>query len=283
MRVDYENYFIQPGYPKPFSGTTYELGQYSPSEISLSATRLMEAKEAGLFFEPSLDIYDEEGNVSEEKVEKVNHLELLQEMFKNIDSIIPRYAALNVYATLKRIPKKFFEIAQIKKLTWVKKKDIKPEPNDYYICGHIKHDNYYEFLVYQPYYLYLVVPLVRPIVNITPGMSVASYATAKTFARILFYQLAKYFPETIEMFLEERGWSREKEEGYYQSGQLYGLPTQKQFYHKNDSERFSYATTFSPVEDFVETFVYYYYHRAFLQNFPTPYDFWRRLEKILKL
>lgn len=281
MRVSFEHPIIQPGYPKPLSDTTYEVGQYAPSELSLSYLRLLEAKNAGLFYDPSLDIYDEEGNISEKKLEQINVEHLLSKYFDSVDPQIPRFAAINIYSVLNRIPNKYFFYLDIKKISWIKKSEME-EANDFSILGFVKKENYFELLVYQPYYLYLVIPLVRPIHGYSQGLSVSSYATAKIIGRILFFVLGQKFPEILEDFIETRQWTKEQKPGFYKSGEYFYFPSQKNFYH-GPKERFSYFTTLSPQDDFAEGFVYYYFHRLFFQRFPEFFAFFKRLEGALKI
>lgn len=283
-RISEDNPLIAPNYPVPFSNNFYEVGQYSPSDSTLSALRLLEAKDQGLFYDPTIDIYDDEGNIDENKVARLNKEELLSFAALVVDNVIPFYALLNLRAVFKQV-EIVFNLFKITKVYWHKKSEIRElvdfDPDLAIIGSSFSHDKIY-LHVFQPYYLYLTVPVVRRVPNFTQGISVASLATAKEIANITFQKLSASFPEQIEKFISLRGWKREKlSEEDLRAGEFFGLKLNKNLYHDND-EVISLESTLGPKEDFIEAFVFYFFHRNYLQQFPKVFAYMRNLEKFLE-
>lgn len=284
MRITSENPIIQPGYPVPFSSNVYEVGQYAPSEHTLTALRLLEAKDLGLFLDRTLDIYDKEGNIDEEKIKRLKKDEILNFAVEIVDESTPLYALLNIRAVYKNFNEKFFSVVKFNKLIWHKKSEISQIENvdsDLFIIGHEYTKQGTVLHVFQPYYLYITVPIVKRIPNISQGISVASLATARNFASLVFKRFVKVFPDLIEEFINLRGWSKELKENYLPSGQLFNLEVKKEWYHKNDGERFSIGSVLGPKEDFVDSLVFYYFHRNYLSQYPNVFKYFDYLDSFV--
>ncbi len=288
-RIDYENPIVQPGYPVPFSTNVYEVGQYAPSEHTLTALRLLEAKDLGLFLDRTLDIYDKEGNISEEKIKRLNKNEILSFAVRIVDEDTPLYALLNIRAVYKQFHENFFKLARFDKLFWHKKSEIslfKIDP-DLFIIGHKIERHSVDLHVFQPYYIYITVPVVKR-TEYSQGISVASLATARNYASLVFKKLAKNFPDIIEQFIHIRGWKRKKSEteelaeDLVKSGEVFGLSFNNNWYHKEDNERYSLGSVNNPKEDFIDGLVFYYFHRTYLQQFPSAYKFFSFLEEFVR-
>jgi hypothetical protein len=287
---DPDYYVIPPNYPIPFSTSRYEVGQYAPSDSSISALRLAEAHSLGLFLDPTVDIYDEEGNVSEKKVKRYNKSTLLDFAIPVVDENAPYYALFNIRAVMKQFPENLYKILKIKSLNWILRYQtakIDQQNYDLYVISHKMEGTFFEINIFQPYYIYITVPVVRMVPNVTPGISVASVATAETIAEISFSRILKVFPEYISEFLKVRGWTKEIPENqstyrYIKSGELYNIKTSNAWYHYDDNERFSINTVLSPKDDFVESFVFFYFHREFLEQYPKLYSFFDKLDKFIK-
>jgi len=289
---DPEYNIIPPNYPIPFSTSRYEVGQYAPSDASLSALRLSEANSLGLFLDPTIDIYDDEGNVSEKKVKRYSKDTLLDFAIPIVDHNIPYFALFNIRAVFKQFPENLFKILKIKSANWILRTQVMqtdPQHFELYIISYKPEGTFFELNVFQPYYIYITVPVVRMIPNHNPGLSVASLATAEVVAEISFSRLSKVFPEYINEFLKVRGWTKDIDEvkldsgkKFLKAGEFYDLNISNVWYHYDDNERFTINTTISPKDDFIDCFVFYYFHREFLENFPKVFSYFDRLDKILK-
>ena len=277
MRIG-ETKLVAPGYPTPFGDSQYEVGQYAPSDTSLSSVRLLEAKDLGLFFDPSIDIYNDEGNIAEEKVKRLNKQSLVSFFAESVEEEVPYYALLNVRAVLRHFNEGFFSFAKFFKITWHERTEIEDIRKQDLVILKLDEDEDKTYLrLYQPYYIYITVPVVRQIVGVFQGFSVASLATAQAYATFIFKKMIKLYPEKIEEFLLLRGWSKEPSEHSIESGKRFFLPS-KGYYHRDDNERYTVGSVLSPKDDFVDSLVFYYFHREYLQQFPNVYKYFNSLD-----
>lgn len=290
-RIGYRDSILEEGDPIPLKfGKYYEYGQYAPEESSLSFLRLLESKELGLFNDMHLDIYNDDGSLSENKVKllDINSLIISDLNIPNIENNIPKFAAINFYSVVKKF-EHFVKAHSISSLVWINFVDMLSLPNrKAFVTGLYNDNNKYKYVIYQPYYIYITVPYVNKIPTIQEGISVASVATAKTFAKSVFFNLLNKFPEKLYAFIKEVGWEKEQNieensKDYIKAGKKFNLPVNNKWYHSIYTPIISVNSCISPEEYFTDVLFYFYFHRAFLKSYSIElYNLLEDLEDFVK-
>jgi hypothetical protein len=288
-RVGYRDALVETGDPVPLKpGSFYEYGQYAPEEGTLSYLRLLESSEIGLFNDKDLDIYDSSGELSETKLRMLD----IQGLIKNelnipvVHEKLPRFAAINFYAVVKKFSA-YLRLHNIDSLLWVNFSEMLSLPNrKAYITGMSYEDGKFNFIIYQPYYIYITVPFVNKVPVLQEGISLASFSTSKTFSKIIYFNLLNKFPEKISEFLKDFGWrkegslSEEEKVNYIPAGEKFGLNISNSWMHSKDMPIISVTSTISPEEFFTDALTYYYFHRNYLQSVSN--DLFSSLEEMEK-
>ncbi|MEM3368521.1 MAG: hypothetical protein QXP88_00280 [Thermoproteota archaeon] len=274
-RVGYKDALVETGDPVPLKpGSFYEYGQYAPEEGTLSYLRLLESNEIGLFNDKNLDIYDSSGEISETKIRMLDIKSLINNDL-NIPVVhekLPRFAAINFYAVVKKFSA-YLRIHNIESVLWVNFSEMLFLPNrKSYITGMSYDSGKFNYIIYQPYYIYITVPFVNKVPLLQEGISLASFSTAKTFSKIIYFNLLNKFPEKIAELLKEFGWKKEntlteeEKEDYIHAGEKFGLNINNSWMHSKDMPIISVTSTISPEEFFTDALTYYYFHRNYLQS-----------------
>jgi len=287
------NAFLKAGYPNSYIdegdivsltfGETYEFGRVVPSDEVLTVLRLLEVDSAKLFFSRTLDIYDENGFLSEEKIK---NLDISKEFKQHFDIEIiegaPKFALIDVFAVFELI-KNLVLFSRIKKIRFVNHFDMDETLKRVAITGIYTEDGKnFEFIIYQPYHNYMIAPAVKHVAGTDYGLSLSSLSTAKTAIKALYRRSAIVFQEQIVKFLNAAGWKRREaikdEEFEYYAKSSSG----SSWFYRKDIPRISVLSAYSPEEDFVETTTYYYMHRFYLKEaFPERFKICAELDELI--
>ena len=284
LKAGYPNSYIDEGDIVPLTfGETYEFGKIVPSEEVFTVLRLLEVDSAKLFFSKTLDIYDEDGFLSEEKIKNLDIAKEFKQHF-DIEVIegVPKFALIDVFAVFEII-KNLVLFSRIKRVRFVNHFDIDKTLKRVAITGiHTEDGKDFEFIIYQPYHNYMIAPVVRHVAGTDYGLSLSSLSTAKTAIKAFYRRSAIVFQEQIIKFLNVAGWKRreaikdEEIEEYVRSS------SGSSWYYRKDVPRMSVLSAYSPEEDFVETTTYYYMHRFYLKEaFPERFKICTELDELV--
>jgi hypothetical protein len=284
LKAGYPNSYIDEGDIVPLTfGETYEFGKIVPSDEVFTVLRLLEADSAKLFFSRILDIYDDDGFLSEEKIK---NLDIAQEFKQHFDIEViegaPKFALMDVFAVFEVI-KNLVLFSRIKKIRFINHFEIDETLKRVAITGIYTDDGKsFEFIIYQPYHNYMIAPVVKHVAGTDYGLSLSSLSTAKTAIKAFYRRSAVVFQEQIIKFLSIAGWKRreaiedEELEEYARSS------SGSSWFYRKDIPRISVLSAYSPEEDFVETMTYYCMHRFYLKEaFPERFKICAELEELV--
>jgi hypothetical protein len=284
LKAGYPNSYINEGDIVPLTfGETYEFGRIVPSDEVFTVLRLLEVDSAKLFFTRTLDIYDEDGLLSEEKIKNLDIVKEFKQHF-DIEVIegVPKFALIDVFAVFEVI-KNLVLFSRIKKIRFVNHFDMDETLKRVAITGIYTEDGKnFEFIIYQPYHNYMIAPVVKHIAGTDYGLSLSSLSAAKTAIKAFYRRSAIIFQEQIVKFLNVAGWKRreaikdEELEEYAKSS------SGSSWFYRKDVPRISFLSAYSPEEDFVETMTYYYMHRFYLKEaFPERFKICEELDELV--
>jgi hypothetical protein len=284
LKAGYPNSYINEGDIVPLTfGETYEFGKIVPSDEVFTVLRLLEVDSSKLFFSRILDVYDEDGFLSEEKIKK---LDIAKEFKQHFDIEIvesaPKFALIDVFAVFEII-KNLVLFSRIKKIRFVNHFDMDETLKRVAITAVYTEDGKnFEFIIYQPYHNYMIAPVVKHVAGTDYGLSLSSLSTAKTAIKAFYRRSAAVFQEQIVKFLNIAGWKRREaikdEDLEYYAKSSSG----SSWFYRKDIPRISVLSSYSPEEDFVETMTYYYMHRFYLkESFPERFKICAELDELV--
>jgi hypothetical protein len=284
LKAGYPNSYIDEGDIIPLTfGETYEFGKIVPSDEVFTILRLLEVDSAKLFFSKTLDIYDEDGFLSEEKIK---NLDIAKEFKQHFDIEVvegaPKFALIDVFAVFEVI-KNLVLFSRIRKIRFINHFGMDETLKRVAITGIYTEDGKnFEFIIYQPYHNYMIAPVVKHIAGTDYGLSLASLSTAKTAIKAFYRRSAVVFQEQIVKFLNIAGWKRreaikdEELEDYIRSS------SGSSWFYRKDIPRISVLSAYSPEEDFIDTMTYYYTHRFYLKEaFPERFKICTELDELI--
>lgn len=295
IRVGQPGSLVRPGDPVPKIDNSlhgkqfYEAGQFAPSAEYLTSLKLQEMLQAGLLPATGLDIYDKDGKISESKVKDLDTAAVMEEYsIKAHNPTLPPFALIGLVSVFHNIDREVFDYANISYLDW--KSDI--NNNDYgnstlaeqaslysemtdtadrnLLTGYGRNGLNFSLVVFQPYFVYLSVPVVPAIKNVSSGLNVSSVSTLKTLGYILFDRLRLSDKIKYVEFLDAFGWKQENSvprsdaARYKVAGSEIGLNRGSSWYRDSGIPAVSTASTLSPKETFSELVLFYYVHRMYL-------------------
>lgn len=276
IRIGQANSLVKVGDPVPNKpGQYYELGQFSPSPQFLSAQKLQESKTAGLL-PTTLPIYDDEGNISEQKIDEIDIGKLLAPYgIYKYNKQIPVFAAVGFVASLQELDKPFFNYINIEYLEWVA--DINSQEDQInsaktLITGYGRMSKNFVFTIFQPFFNYLSTPLIPSIKGLSTGLSVSSYSVLKTLGYMAYDKMKIIDLQYFIDFLRKSGWDKynhiPKDEKlyYYKAGEELGYNKDTSWYRDSRIPTASVASTMSPKETFAEAFAFSFFHRMYLES-----------------
>jgi hypothetical protein len=284
LKAGYPNSYIDEGDIVPLTfGETYEFGKIVPSDEVFTVLRLLEVDSAKLFFSRTLDIYDEDGFLSEEKIK---NLDIVKEFKKYFDIEViegaPKFALIDVFSVFEVI-RNLVLFSRIRRIRFVNHFDMDETLRRVAITGIYTEDGKnFEFIIYQPYHNYMIAPVVKHVAGTDYGLSLSSLSTAKTAIKAFYRRSAVVFQEQVVKFLNVAGWKRreaikdEELEDYTRSS------SGSSWFYRKDVPRISFLSAYSPEEDFVETMTYYYMHRFYLKEaFPERFEICSELDELI--
>jgi hypothetical protein len=283
LKAGYPNSYINEGDIVPLTfGETYEFGKIVPSDEVFTVLRLLEVDSAKLFFSRTLDIYDEGGFLSEEKIKNLDMAKEFRQHF-DIEVIgnVPKFALIDVFAVFEII-KNLVIFSRIKKIRFVNHFDMDEALKRVAITGIYTEDGKnFEFIIYQPYHNYMIAPIVKHVAGTDYGLSLASLSTAKTAIKAFYRRSAIVFQEQIVKFLNVAGWKRREAIKDEELEDYARASSGSSWFYRKDIPRMSVLSAYSPEEDFVETMTYYYMHRLYLKEaFPERFKVCAELDEL---
>jgi len=284
LKAGYPNSYIDEGDIVPLTfGETYEFGKIVPSDEVFTVLRLLEVDSAKLFFSRVLDIYDEEGFLSEEKIK---NLDIAKEFKKHFDieviEGVPKFALIDVFAVFEVI-KNLVLFSRIKKIRFANHFEMDETLKRVAITGIYTEDGKtFEFIIYQPYHNYMIAPVVKNVAGTDFGLSLSSLSTAKTAIKAFYRRSAIVFQEQIVKFLNVAGWKRREAIKDEELEDYVRASSGSSWFYRKDVPRISVLSAYSPEEDFVETMTYYYMHRLYLKEaFPERFKICVELDELI--
>lgn len=280
LRVGDPDSIVKPGDPVPFKyGSFYEEGQYAPNEGTLSFLKLLEVEELGFFLDHEIDIFNESGNLDEEKVFSFDVKENFKKFLyvENVSDDFPRFVAINAISVLNRFFRNLKLLADIETVKFVNHNEIPEALKNRIVVGFSidpKTDKA-ELIFYQPYFVYMTVPIVKKVLSIRQGFSLSSFLTAKVYSKIIVRRLKQNFPDILFEWMEFRGWKKtENNENFYPSNSPYKL--------SKESDLITQRSTINPEEDLTDAIVFFFFHKNYLLSLNPDVvdkltDFWKRI------
>lgn len=290
VRVGQPGSVVKPGQPVPGRpGHYYETGQYAPSPISLTLLKLQEMDHAGLLPETGLDIFNKNGEIDQDKLESLNlKSETDKYMIEAHSPDLPAFAFVGLASVFHNIDQSIFRYLDMSYLDWVadvqtpaggalseqiaKFSEVTDVTSRNLITGYSRDHNGFKFAVYQPFFVYLSIPVVPAVRNISTGLSVAAVSALRTLGHMIFEKIQltdkKLFYETLDQlgWIHKSSMKRDESSEYVGAGTEIGRPRGSSWLRNKHMKPVSSTATLSPRETFSEAFMYYYVHRMFLEG-----------------
>ena len=302
VRVGKPGSIVKPGQPVPGKPNHfYEAGQYAPSPTHLTAIKLQEMQQAGLLPETGLDIFDDNGEISEEKLDSLNlKVETDKYMIEAHNPDMPAFAFVGVASVFHNVDQEIFPYLDIAYLDWVAETQMPiggtledqaarySEMTDVtsrnLITGFTRTEGGFQFAVFQPFFVYLSVPIVPAISGVTSGLNLSTVSTLRTLGHMVYERLRLSDKQMYYRMLDSIGWTRLESVPkmdiikYAAAGTEIGYPPRSKWLRDTSLSPVSAVATLSPRETFAEMFMYYYVHRLYLDNKGRNYvDFMKEL------
>ena len=312
VRVGEPESLVKPGDPVPGKpGHYYEAGQYAPSPERLSALKIQETVRAGLLPTVLEDkelskLFSKNGEVNTQRLKKFDFSPWLKKYgFTDIDYDLPGFAALVLISTLMIFPSSAFaKYVEFKRLVWVSAIEEIPEDLEEQravlaqnvslsrrtlILGSSVQEGKKALVLFQPFFVYMSVPILPGVPGITSGLSITTAAIMKIYGRETYRRLKRKNKSLYFEFLEIAGWKKKdeiltEEAPYYISaGRELGLKRKTKWARDTRKEPISSNAVISPLETFTEGYLYYWTHRLYLEKVsPELHEFFERLEEYIK-
>jgi len=202
---------------------------------------------------------------------------------------LPPFAAIGVLASFLAIAPQIFPFAKITGLSWIanieglqamsqeEQMDAISESTSIYkrnaITGHTRTEvGTYSFVVLQPYFVYMSVPVVPAVPNVSSGLSVATLSSAKTVGALVGKAIQTRNKDLWTDFIRAAGWKRKNDllpedmSSYHAAGWEIGAPRKTPWARNVTVAPLSANFTLSPLESFSEAFAFYWFHRQYMQT-----------------
>lgn len=290
LRVGQPGSLVKAGDPVPGKPNHYyESGQIAPSVEHLTSIKLQEMNQAGLLPDSGLDIYNKEGEISESKLKELNIQKGLQNY--NIGSAnpaLPAFAFVGLASVFNNVDEDIFNYLRIEYIDWmadaqqpegqfvslqeqaVQYSEITNTADKNIITGYGRKGTSFSLVVFQPFFVYLSVPVVPAIKNVSTGLNVSSVSTLKTLGYMVFDRLRITDKSKYVEFLNATGWKQKESIAsnetarYRVAGSEVGISRGSKWYRDSGKVAVSTSSTVSPKETFSEMFMFYYVHRMYL-------------------
>lgn len=275
LRVGQPGSIVKPGDPIPgHPGRYYESGMYAPSPQVLTSLKLQEMNSAGLL-PNTLDIYNSKNEIDDRKVQELDIAKLLAKYgIYSYSADLPNFAAIGLAVTFDEVDGDIFKYIKIGYLHWIPDTINEPtEPNSKnVITGYARYNKSFILSLYQPFFVYLGLPIVPGIKNVSTGLSVSSLSLLKTLGYMLYDSMKTIETKKFVSFLNVSGWERFEKIPkpqliyYAKAGEEIGIDKKTLWFRDTRIEAPSVNSVLSPKETFSETFAYYYVHRMYLEK-----------------
>lgn len=297
IRIGEPESLVKPGDPVPGKpGHFYETGQYAPSPERLSAIKLQESIRAGLLptimqYKELREVVNDQGEVDVNKLKNLDFLKYFRALgIQYVDENLPPFAAIGVLSSFLALIPQVFPFAKIKGLSWIanieglqamsqeEQMDTLAANTSIYkrnaITGYAAQNEMgiNNFVVLQPYFVYMSVPILPAIPNVSSGLSVATLSSAKTVGALVGKEVRKRNKDIWFEFLKASGWKRKQDllaeemADYHAAGWEVGAPRKTNWVRNVTVTPVSTNFAMSPIESFSETFAYHWFHRQYLQK-----------------
>lgn len=296
-RIGDSDSLVKPGDPVPGKpGHVYEAGQYAPSPERLSAIKLQESIRAGLL--PTLlehkelkQIIDDDGDVNVEKIKSLDFSKYFKAMgIEIVDANLPPFAGIGLLSAFLAIPPFIYPFSGIKAIAWManieglqqmaleEQMSAINDATQIYkrnaITGFTRFPKGagFTFVVLQPFFVYMSVPILPAIPNVSSGLNAATVSSVKTVGHLVAKTLQRRNKDLWNSFLSASGWKREsdlygeEESNYYPGGWEIGIKRSTMWYRDIRVTPISSNFTLSPNESFSEAFVYTWFHKLYMEK-----------------
>lgn len=289
VRVGEPGALVKPGDPIPGQiGRYYEAGQYAPSVEHLTSIKLQEMNQAGLLPRTGLDIYDENGNISEAKIKDLDiKKELKKYNIHSYSDTLPHFAFVGLASVLYNIDEDAVRYIDISRVEWVgdvnlgnhnmslmdqaeQFSDVVTTTDRNLISAYARQGTNFHLVLFQPFFVYLSVPIVPAIKNVSSGLNLASVSVLKTIGYMIYEKIKLVDKAKYVELLNSMGWKQKnsipanEQARFVLAGSEIGMPRGKSWYRDMSFNPVSTSATLSPKECFSELFLYYYVHRMYL-------------------
>jgi len=260
---------VMPGDLNPTNAIPYKAGQFAPSIDALTQDSLHGAKEAGVL--PSdLPIYDENGDISNEKLHEWNpEMDLAVAGYEIYN--IPKYSSAILLSALKnmgRLPVN----AGLSAIRNVPRDDTNKFgytiiAAKYSFAGRKFRG---ELEIYPDFFRYIHTPLLPKVEGKASGISVATYSVFHAVGHLLFAKLsADGQVSQLGDVLGKDVWSKKGSGGW---ASYLGTPTSRTWKRANHATPVSQLAKASPSDDFAETFALRFNNPDYLETaFPEKF------------
>lgn len=297
MRIGDPESLVKPGDPVPGKpGHFYEAGQYAPSPERLSAIKLQESIRAGLLptlleHEELKKIVNSSGEVDVNKLKSLDFTKYFKALgIEIVDPNLPKFAGIGLLSAFLSVPAYVYPFAKIKGISWLanieglqqmsleEQMDALSNNTQIYkrnaITGFTKFPkgDGFTFVVLQPFFVYMSVPILPAIPNVSSGLNAATVSSTKTVGHLVYKELSKRNKDLWSSFMKAAGWKREsdlygdEEFNYRPGGWEIGLKKTTIWYRDIRISPISANFTISPAESFSESFVYMWFHKLYMQK-----------------
>lgn len=253
---------VQPGDPAP-GGGTYRSGQYAPHVDDLALATFSSAKDAGIL--PfNVDLFDESGNLSKEKLEEWDPNS--EDFTPDFAEDVPKYSSAVIASSMKMIDNNVLDSLN---LSVMQAPSSLGEFGKYIIAAKTSSENRRFFgilYVYPDFYKYIDKPIVPKTPKRDSGLSVSSFMTFHAIGHILFSKLN--FDgniHDISSFMESSGWSKKSDYNHKKANYM-GKDSTSAWYKKSSHRFLTNLSSYSPLDDFAQSFALYYTSRDYFQK-----------------
>lgn len=290
IRVGDAASIVKPGDPIPGKvGKYYEAGQYAPSDAHVTAIKLQEMASAGLLPNTGLNIYNKKGEISEEKLRNLDFTKALRDYgISNYSKDLPPFALVGLLSVFKNLDEGIFNYLDIAAINWVA--DVQPAVNtlslddqvskfsevtDTYsrnmITGYSRNGASFNFVVFQPFFVYLSVPIVPAIKNVSSGLNLSTVSTIKTVGYMIYDRMQMTDKQKYAETLGVLGWKRKESIPrteialFRAAGAEIGVGRATKWFRDTRKPLISAISALGPKENFSELLLYYFVHRLYLE------------------
>jgi hypothetical protein len=269
---------VAPGDPAP-GGGTYRAGQYSPHVDDLAISTFSSAKDAGIL-PAGLPIFDENGNVDKEKLDawKPNQ----ENLPINFAEDIPNYSSAVIVSSLKQIDNAFLSTLNMGVMQAPR---TMGEFGNFVVSARTSSENRSfssMIFVYPDFYRFIDKPIIPKTPKRESGISVSSFMVFHAVGHVV---LAKVLfngkISDVAGFFDSSGWGKIKD-SIHTKASFMGRNSTSAWYKNSEHKFLSELSRYSPVDDFAQSFAFYFTHNEYLQKIaPEKYEIINKIAKEL--